>query len=287
MKLLVAASLASLVVAQKGEGKGPKTGGGPPKTGGGGGGGASLNEFTNGGCKGTIMIYARGSAEPGNVGMIIGPPLFTPLKKLVPDIAIEGVPYAAGLLTNLGKGGADPKGVEAATKLFQDAHTKCPQSAIIGGGYSQGAAVMHRSVEKLSKDVQNHIAGIVLYGDTQNKQDNGQIKNFPKEKVKIYCGANDGVCGGGLNVNGGHFAYTQDMQPGAEYLAERIKIWKAGNGGASEGAASAPAPKAPKSSPKAAPPKPAEQPCPPKPAEQPSPKPAADSGEMSGHGHGR
>ena len=25
------------------------------------------NEFTQGGCKGTVMIYARGSAEGGNV----------------------------------------------------------------------------------------------------------------------------------------------------------------------------------------------------------------------------
>ena len=200
------------------------------------------------------------------------------MRKLVPDLAVEGVPYAAGLLTNIGKGGADPKGVEAATKLFQDAHSKCPKAAILGGGYSQGAAVMHRTIEKLPKDVQNHIAGVVLYGDTQNKQDGGQIKNFPKEKVKVFCGANDGVCAGGLNVNGGHFAYSQDMQPGAEFLAERIKAWRGNTGGSSE--AAAPEPKSsPEPTPKPAPGSEGEA--------GPAESPAMDMTRMDSHNNGR
>lgn len=148
----------------------------------------------------------------------------------MPDTAVEGVPYAASLLTNLGMGGADPKGVEAATSLFNSVHTKCPKSAIVAGGYSQGAAVMHRSIEKLSKAVQDHIAGVTLFGDTQNKQDKGKINKFPKEKVKVFCNKDDGVCDGHLNVNAGHMSYTSDMNAAAEFLAERIKIWKSSHG---------------------------------------------------------
>jgi len=265
MKVLAIASLASVAVAQ-----------------------SSLTEYSKGGCKDVVFIFARGSTEPGNVGFIIGPPLFKELRKLVPSLAIEGVPYAAGLGTNMLPGGADPKGVEAATKLFTQAHAKCPNSALVGGGYSQGAAVMHRTIEKLPKDVQAHIAGVVTYGDTRNKQDKGQIPNFPKDKVKVFCNTNDGVCGGMLNVNGGHMSYNKDFAPGAKYLAAQVQKWKSSKGGASDAPASddppaaeaeeapaAPAPKAAKGKGKTAG------------KSAPKGKAAAAPKEMAGHSHGR
>jgi cutinase len=87
-----------------------------------------------------------------------------------------------------------------AQDLFRQAAGKCSKAALLGGGYSQGAALMHRAIEALDKSVQDRIAGVVLFGDTKNKQDGDRIKNFPPDKVKIFCNQDDGVCGGGLNV---------------------------------------------------------------------------------------
>ena len=74
------------------------------------------------------------------------------------------------------------------------------------------------SVSKLSSDVQNQIAAVVLYGDTRNKQDDGGIPNFPDSKVKVYCNKSDGVCGGALMVTAGHLTYNADVGAAAEWM---------------------------------------------------------------------
>jgi cutinase len=102
-----------------------------------------------------------------------------------PNIAIQGVEYGAGLMTNMVPGGAEYAGINKAKELFNSAAQACPQSHLVGGGYSQGAALMHRAIESLPEATKNKIQAVVLYGDTQNLQDGGKIKNFPKEKVKV------------------------------------------------------------------------------------------------------
>jgi cutinase len=66
---------------------------------------------------------------------------------------------------------------------------------------------MHNAVSTLPANIKNKLVAGVMFGDTPNKQDRGQIPNFPKDKVTIFCASNDGVCKGGMNVTGGHFAY--------------------------------------------------------------------------------
>lgn len=100
---------------------------------------------------------------------------------------MEGVTYDAGIFTNLRPDGADPVGVTNAKKDYELAASKCPNTIIIGGGYSQGAAVTHLAIEGLSESVKSRIAGIVLYGDTRYTAEGGKIKGFPAEKVHNFC----------------------------------------------------------------------------------------------------
>jgi cutinase len=76
------------------------------------------------------------------------------LKKVLPDVAVEGVNYSAGVGGNMTPQGADAQGIKMASDLFKSAAAKCPQAALLGGGYSQGAALQHRAVEALPKNVQ-------------------------------------------------------------------------------------------------------------------------------------
>jgi len=197
-------------------------------------GGGKAYELTKGPCKEVTFIWVRGTGEPANIGPIIGVKLVAELRKVFPSLAVEGVEYGAGVGGNMTPGGGDPAGIAEATKDYKLAVTKCPESVIIGGGYSQGAAITHRTVEALPEDVKAKIAGITLYGDTKFKQDGGRIKNFPPEKVKVFCNgygelkskSADGVCGGALNVNGGHLSYGDSFKPGAEWLKAQVAAFK-------------------------------------------------------------
>jgi len=191
-------------------------------------------ELTKGDCKAVTFIWARGTGEPANLGPIIGGQLAPALRKKLPDIAIEGVTYSAGVMGNLTPEGGDAAGIAEAKKLYNLAATKCPNTIISGGGYSQGAAITHRAVESLPESVKKRIAGIILYGDTKHTQDGGRIKNFPKEKVRTFCNgyddlkgkSMDGVCGGTLAVNAGHMSYTGTFGTAADWLAEKVEAFK-------------------------------------------------------------
>jgi cutinase len=207
------------------------------------------------------------------MGWIIGNYLSQPLKRgLKNDIAIQGVKYSAGILTNIGPGMADPKGVAEAQRLFTLAAKKCPRTVITGGGYSQGAAIMHRAIEKLPEDVKARIAAIILYGDTQYPVDGPRIKGFPPEKVKTICKPDDGVCKGMITVSAGHLSYSKKAAEGAQWVVQRVKSFKKSGG-------SKPAPKK-----EAPPPKKEAPPPPPKKEEAPPPEkeeaPAAEEPEV-------
>ncbi|QDS73483.1 hypothetical protein FKW77_009148 [Venturia effusa] len=194
----------------------------------------TANELTKGSCKEVTFIWVRGTTELGNLGEFVGGRLYPELKKVFPSLAVEGVAYGAGVPGNLLPGGGDPAGIKEATKDYNLAASKCPDTTIIGGGYSQGAAITHRAVEALPESVKSRIAGITLYGDTQFKQDKGQIKNFPPSKVKTFCNgyqelkshSSDGVCNGMLMVNYGHMSYGDSMKPGAAFLKAQVDAFK-------------------------------------------------------------
>lgn len=101
----------------------------------------------------------------GNVG-----PLLSDALKLYygeSRVATQGIDYSATLLPNTFPGGCDPRDAAVMTGLVTQAASQCPNSQIVVGGYSQGAALTHRGVEKLSPDAIAKIGAAVTFGDTQ------------------------------------------------------------------------------------------------------------------------
>jgi len=189
-----------------------------------GGTGSTANELS-GACKQITFIFARGSTEIGNMGSTVGPPTCDGLKKAYnDDVACQGVggAYTASVGSNALPGGTTSAAYNEAISIFEDAAQKCPDTIIVAAGYSQGAAVMVNAVSKLDASVQERVAGVVLYGNTRNRQEGGKIPNFPPEKAKTYCNASDGVCGGALLVTAGHLTYTRDVGEAVEYLQGQI-----------------------------------------------------------------
>lgn len=134
--------------------------------------GSTANEFTRGGCRDIIMLFARGSTEVGNMGTVCGPQTGEGLKENfgAENVAVEGIDYAAGLSTNFLPGGADPAGISEMVDLIGQVASDCPDSKLVVGGYSQGAALTHRAVEDLPQAQKDQIAAAFTFGDTQNQQ---------------------------------------------------------------------------------------------------------------------
>jgi cutinase len=133
-------------------------------------------------------------------------------------------PDTAGLMDNVSATGTTQSAINEAIKHYTTASTKCPQTVIVTGGFSQGTAVILGALSKLDAGVKSKVVGAVLYGYTKNKQTGGTIKGYPQDRLKVFCPAADGVCGGMLNVNLGHFAYLMDgtIAQGANFLISKI-----------------------------------------------------------------
>lgn len=147
---------------------------------------ATRNELESGSsaaCPRTIFIFARGSTEAGNMGALVGPFTASALESAygASTTWIQGVggPYTAGIAENTLPAGTSQAAIREAQRLFNLAASKCPNTPITAGGYSQGAAVMSNAIPGLSAAVQNQIKGVVLFGYTKNLQS----KLFPSLNI--------------------------------------------------------------------------------------------------------
>ena len=159
------------------------------------------------GCNDIEVVFARGTGEPPGIGRV-GQAFVDSLSSKVGgrSIGVYGVNYPA---TYDFLAAAD--GANDASAHIQDVVNNCPNTKIVLGGYSQGAAIVDvvTSVpfpavgftNPLPADVPDHIAALVVFGNPTAKV------GLPLTSSPVYggraldlCNAGDPVCSDGNSV---------------------------------------------------------------------------------------
>jgi len=168
-------------------------------------------------CKYITLIFARGTTEPGNIGILVGPPVMTQLEHIYPgQVNTQGVKYPASIGGYLAKG--DKNGGMLMAKLANQVHQKCPQTHIILSGYSQGGYLTHRAAENIDSGTASMTAALI-FGDPLFKKPVGKI---PSSRVLIVCHKGDDICGEGKVIKSAHLTYSEDTGTAADFIK---KIW--------------------------------------------------------------
>ncbi|KAF3766621.1 family 5 carbohydrate esterase [Cryphonectria parasitica EP155] len=167
-------------------------------------------------CVDNIVIFARGTTEPGNVGTLVGPPFFEAFANIVgnSNLVVQGVDYPANIAGFLE--GGDPAGSKTMASDIEQALSDCPGAKVIISGYSQGGQLVHNAANLLSSDITAQIAGAIIFGDP----DNGTaVTGISAADTDVYCHVGDDICLGGDLVLPQHLTYADDADAAAQFAA--------------------------------------------------------------------
>ncbi|KAI9645164.1 hypothetical protein NHQ30_005898 [Ciborinia camelliae] len=180
----------------------------------------TYNELGNA-CTDYTVIFARGTDDNGNTGVLVGPPFFMALKNLVgsSNVRVQGVNnYAASVATFLA--GGDPAGAVSMVSEINAARAACPNTHLVVSGYSQGGQVVHNALATLPAATAQWISSVVIFGDP----DNGQaIPNVDPAKIDTICHGSDNICAHGDLIFPAHLTYAADANAAASFVVARAK----------------------------------------------------------------
>ena len=179
-------------------------------------------------CPDAEVVFARGTGEPPGVGGT-GQAFIDALTAQVSgrSVGVYPVNYPAtnDYINSARAGAADA-----------DAHigntvASCPNTKMVLGGYSQGAAVMDLTTNQLPAPVQSRVAAVVLFGNPSSISSYSRglgadqippISQAYQSKTDAICVPNDIVCADGGNMLA-HLSYVPDAtNQAATFVAGRL-----------------------------------------------------------------
>ncbi|KAB8071205.1 cutinase-domain-containing protein [Aspergillus leporis] len=178
------------------------------------------NGFT-GACTDYTVLFARGTSEPGNVGVLVGPPLFEALEEAVgaSALTVQGVNgYSASVEGYLA--GGDAAGSKSMATQASDVLAKCPDTKLIMSGYSQGCQIVHNAVEQLPAATASKISSVLLFGDPYKGK---ALPNVDASKVKTVCHGGDTICQNSIIILPAHLTYAVDVAAAAQFAVTAAK----------------------------------------------------------------
>ena len=182
-------------------------------------------------CPAVQLVFARGTGEEPGLGRV-GDAFAEALRSHIGDrtLATYGVEYPASLDLLRAVDGANDT-----SYFIQGLSASCPDTRIVLGGYSQGAAVMDiiavadRPVlgftNPLPPTVADHVAAVAVFGNPSNRLRAPLTKVSPLygDKTIDLCNGGDPVCSDG-DERSAHSQYVQAglADQAAWFVANRL-----------------------------------------------------------------
>lgn len=184
------------------------------------------------GCSDVAVVFARGTGEPAGVGAV-GQSFIDSLRsKLRGDsVSTYAVNYPASDDFMKAAEGAGDLNAQVTSIA-----ASCPNTSIVMGGYSQGAAVVDLVAadpaqafgfgQPISPDVAAHVAAVAVFGNPSMKIGKPLVANSPLLGARTVelCNANDPVCSPGED-RAAHSQYPQSglTAEAASFVAGQVR----------------------------------------------------------------
>jgi len=178
-------------------------------------------------CPDIEIVFARGTTEPPGVGGV-GQAFVDSLRSQLGGQTV-GV-YAVDYPASRDFDSSTPAGANDASGHIQSMAANCPNTRMVLGGYSQGAAVIDISTTAMPPPVADHVAAAALFGgpksafaDTLSPGPLPTIGPLYATKTIDLCVPNDPICSNGVDM-GAHVAYVQTglVDQAAGFAASRL-----------------------------------------------------------------
>ncbi|WP_266375772.1 cutinase family protein [Streptomyces canus] len=183
-------------------------------------------------CSDIDVVAARGTFEPGNLGLIVGDPVYSALQKKLTgkNVSSYKVNYPADLsLTSAAQGNAD-----LVNHVNRQA-ASCPNQRFILVGYSQGANVVDNSigissagavvgspiVATIPAALESRVAAVLLFGNPIRAIGKSVTGTYQSRTID-FCAKGDPVCEAGGNDTLAHLGYTANADAAATFAAGKV-----------------------------------------------------------------
>ncbi|KAF2831879.1 cutinase precursor [Ophiobolus disseminans] len=183
---------------------------------------STQNDVTNGGaCKAMTVLFARGTTETGNMGTVAGPPFVSAIGQMMggaANVAVQGIEYPADIPGFLA--GGDKAGSLLMAQMVGQVRAKCPDTALVMAGYSQGGQLVHNAADMLSAQDSAFVSSAVIFGDPDNGDAVGKVA---AADTMVVCHTGDLICAGQAIILAPHLTYGRDGDDAAQFVVQNMK----------------------------------------------------------------
>jgi cutinase len=180
-------------------------------------------------CPGVEVVFARGTDEPPGVGKVGGAFVNSLRQQTGKSVGAYGVSYPANKDFLAAADGAND-----ASNHIQQMAGNCPNTKLVLGGYSQGAAVIDIVTaapipglgfrQPLSAAAADHVAAVALFGNPSGRAA-GLMSALTPEfggKTIDLCNPGDPICSAG-NLWASHLSYVPGLtSQAAHFVATKV-----------------------------------------------------------------